>query len=757
MNCKFNFDLNWYFKPEFDESAIRGDVSQGFVRVNLPHTVRELPYNCFSQELTVMRAAYVKRFTVPEPYADKRAILEFEGVMARHELYVNGKKAGEHSGGYSRCRFDITPYLNREQENIIAVLVDTHEDKDIPPFGSTIDYLTYGGIYRSVNLYFTEQSYVDHVFFRYDLNGTDASLFPEAVLVNHGEAFRGEIRVDLLDAEGRPVKSYSRAAEVRPGENGLVLEPEPWRGAHLWTLDDPYRYTAVVSLLRDGVRTDECRLRTGFRTAECKPDGFYLNGEKIKLVGLDRHQSFPYVGYAMPARVQEKDADILKNYLHVNTVRTSHYMQSEDFLDKCDETGLLVFSEMPGWGYIGGETFKQNALQNIRDMITTEYNHPSIFIWSIRINESDDDDEFYTRANDLAKSLDTSRATTGVRCIKRSHLIEDVYTYNDFLHNTHEYKHYRELVLLNQQTVTGLTHRVPFLVSEYGGHVYPVKPCDGEERQLRHVLLHAAVQSANMQRTDAMGAIGWCAFDYNTHGDYGSGDKVCYHGVMDMFRTPKYAAQLYRSQADPEKEIILEPATVFARGENDDNKPIPFAVLTNCDYIEVVAYNRVIGKFFPSLTYGGLAHPPIIVDEDPGRWQDLWDGGAVIGYYKGKEAARRTYAKDACLNALEVRRDDDALCTTTVDATRFVCRYVDQNGNLLPFYNGVVQIDVKGDLERIGPSVLATLGGKIGFWVKTKPTGRNGTAFVTVKAPGTDIPDQTFPITLYSDDSVSVL
>ena len=302
-----------------------------------------------------------------------------------------------------------------------------------------------------------------------------------------------------------------------------------------------------------------------------------------------------------------------------------------------------------------------------------------------------------------------------------------------------------------------MTHRVPYLVSEYSGHVFPTKSYDCEEKQMRHVQMHAAVQSMNMLRKDAMGAIGWCAFDYNTHGDYGSGDKICYHGVMDMYRIPKYAAQLYRSQADPEKEIILEPATVFARGENDDNRPIPFIVLTNCDYIEVMAYGRIISKFFPSLSYHGLAHPPIIVDDDPGRWQDTWEGGVVIGYYKGKEAARRSYSRDAYLNELVVTPDDVCLNNTTADCTRFVCQYVDQCGNRLPYYNGIVEVETTGSIELVGPKTLAVIGGSIGFWVRTIPTGLEETATVIVRAVNTDILDKAFTLNLSPENDIHVL
>lgn len=746
MDRKWNLNLDWYFKPEFCEEEVCGENLEGYIQVNLPHTVKELPYSCFSHTETALCSTYVKKFVLPSEGVGKNAVIEFEGVMAQHKLYVNGEKAGSHQGGYSRWRCDITRWL-RDGENTLTVMVDSREDRNVPPFGYTIDFLTYGGIYRDVNLYFTDEAWIDNLLFRYELCDGIAVMTPELQLENRGAAFDGEAVLELWDKEGCVMK-WTRAITVAEGRSAVLLEAEKYKEPRLWSLDDPYLYTVKATLIKNNAPLDSCRVRTGFRTVECKPEGFYLNGEQIKLVGLDRHQSYPYSGYAMPARAQKKDAEILHDYLHVNTVRTSHYMQSEDFLDRCDELGLLVFAEIPGWGYIGGDEFKENSLQNIRDMITVEFNHPSIFIWSIRINESDDDDEFYTRGNELAKSLDKSRATTGVRCIKKSNLIEDVYTYNDFEHYTHGVKHYREVVLLDQRKVTGLPHRVPFLVSEYCGHVFPVKPFDCEEKQMRHVQIHAAVQSANMIRKDAMGAIGWCAFDYNTHGDYGSGDKICYHGVMDMFRIPKYAAQVYRSQVSPEKEIVLEPATVFARGENDDNRPIPFAVLTNCDYIEIEAYGRNIGRFFPSLAYQGLAHPPIIVDDDPGRWQDLWLGGSVIGYYQGKEVARRTYSGDACLADLEVKPDDLTLSNTLVDSTRFVCRFVDQCGNLLPFYNGIVQIEVGEGLEVIGPTIVSALAGSVGFWVKTKPMAREMDSFVKVRALNTSIPEKTFTIHL---------
>src|SRR5207248_1552919 len=157
-----------------------------------------------------------------------------------------------------------------------------------------------------------------------------------------------------------------------------------------------------------------------------------LKGKVIKLRGLDRHQTFPFVGQAMPARAQRRDADVLRKNLKCNIVRTSHYPQSRHFLDRCDEIGLLVLEEIPGWQHIGDEAWKQVALNDVRDMIVRDRNHPCIVLWGVRINESNDDHDFYTRTNELARRLDPTRQTGGIRFNYESELLEDVFTMNDF-------------------------------------------------------------------------------------------------------------------------------------------------------------------------------------------------------------------------------------------------------------------------------------------------------------------------------------
>ena len=272
--------------------------------------------------------------------------------------------------------------------------------------------MTYGGVYRDVWLYSCSRVFVERALIRYDLEDKTVILKPELFLDNNGPECSCTADICLRDREGAVVSSYKRPVNAAPGRTSVTLEPQCIPSPILWDPDTPYLYTVDITLESEGHVLDSHHVRTGFRTVACTPDGLFINNRKIKIMGLNRHQSFPYVGYAMGRRAQEKDADILKDYLNANTVRTSHYMQSEYFLDRCDEIGLLVFSEIPGWGHIGGEEFKRVMMQDVESMILTQYNHPGIFIWSIHINESLDDDELYTRANALAHKLDSSRPTT---------------------------------------------------------------------------------------------------------------------------------------------------------------------------------------------------------------------------------------------------------------------------------------------------------------------------------------------------------
>lgn len=325
----------------------------------------------------------------------------------------------------------------------------------------------------------------------------------------------------------------------------------------LWDIHSPHRYLVRTEILVDGIIKDFDERYIGFRTAVFKKEGFFLNGRYVKIRGLNRHQSYPYFGYAAPESLQRYDADLLKDELGLNAVRTSHYPQSHYFIDECDKKGLLVFTEFPGWQHIGDKAWKDIAVSNVKEMITEYRNHPSIILWGVRINESVDDDEFYTRTNALAHKLDSTRQTGGVRCNKKMSLLEDVYTYNDFSHTGNNPG------CEPKENVTPDMDKAYF-VSEYNGHMFPTKPYDSEEHMRDHLIRHAAVLDSVASHRDIAGSFGWCMFDYNTHKDFGSGDRICYHGVMDMFRNEKPAAYIYAAQSEKNRYSSLPHRWILA-------------------------------------------------------------------------------------------------------------------------------------------------------------------------------------------------
>ena len=760
MKGKLLWNLNWYFCEGFSDERVKCGSTDGMEQIHLPHQVKTLTYNCFSHDDTQMISTYAKRFTLNAEEAAKRTLVEFDGVMTYFELYVNGHLAGSHKGGYSRARFEITPYVH-EGENTVFVMIDSNERNDIPPFGCVIDYITYGGIYRDVNLYLLEPVFMTDVLFRYDMTGENtAEVYPEFYVDNAGPAFTGVIAVTVADREGRELLSYSQDVSVAAGCSHITLDRRAVNGITRWDPEDPHMYVVKAVLKKDAQELDTIEDDIGFRTYECRADGLFVNGRRIILVGMDRHQSYPYIGYSIGKRAQRADADLLKQY-GLNTVRTSHYMQSQYFLDRCDEIGLLVFEEIPGWQFIGDEGFKQVVLQDVRSMIVTDFNHPGIFIWGVRINESLDDDDLYTRTNALAHELDSSRSTGGVRCYTHSHLLEDVYTMNDFCHaGTYGGKggsagssgsDLRQ-VLRMQQEVTGLPYKVPYMVTEYMGHTYPTKQFDNEFVRDEHARRHADILARTFLKNDSLGSIGWCAFDYNTHGDYGAGDKICYHGIFDMFRIPKYAAYVYRTQKSPEEELLMLPITAFSRGEKPLYGIMPFLVLTNCDYIEVFMYGKSLGYFYPSNRFFGMPHPPIEVDVDVDVfWNDVWQDGKIVGYLDGKPVSEYKFLRNPHLDGFAVTQDDTVISSSEVDTARFEVRFVDQLGHVCTFYNGVIEIETEGDIEVIGPRFLAPTGGQIAFWVKSVPNRKDSTARVRVKAPALSYPDQVFEIRLKKD------
>lgn len=583
MDIAFNND--WLFTESFD------DGFDNAAKVRLPHTTKEIPYNYQNYKDYQMLCGYSKQFFVPDDWSDKCVLLRFDGAAHDATVYCNGKQVAHHSCGYTAFTADLTGYLVFGKENTVTVKLDTRESLNAPPFGFVIDYLCYGGLYREVTLLVKNKAYIkDMLIENTSLNGISVHITTSVELDD------SKLITEVLDASGKIVASAL-------GSKFEISVPN----AHNWTLDNPYLYTARARLTDGKTVYDEKCLRFGLRTVLFENDGFYLNGERIKLRGINRHQSFAYVGYAMPSSMQKLDAEILKYELGVNAVRTSHYPQSHHFIDRCDELGILVFTEIPGWQHIGDESWKNQAVENTREMVMQYMHHPSIMLWGVRINESQDDDRLYERTNEVAHKLDSSRQTSGVRYIEKSHLLEDVYAFNDFSHSG------QNDGLKAKNSVTSKKNR-PYFVSECNGHMFPTKQFDDEPHRLSHALRHTKVLDAMYAADDICGIFPWCMFDYNTHRDFGSGDGICYHGVLDMFRNPKLAAAVYTSQSDDIPCCTVSSSMDIGEYPACDRGSI--YVFTNADSVKLYKNDIPVSEFFPNREkYPSIPHPPVIIDD----------------------------------------------------------------------------------------------------------------------------------------------
>lgn len=798
MEKRIYLNDHWRFCETFQEEMLKKefDASQ-LEEVRLPHTCKEIPYHYFDEHIYQMVSGYVRTIDAKEEWRGKEILLTIDGAAHDSEVFLNGERVGEHHCGYTAFMIRLTEKLLYGQKNTLVVKVDSRENLNIPPFGYVIDYMTYGGIYRDVYLDIKNESYLSDVFVKPEVLLTKGKKAATAKAILASEISLNQMKPQLyarqsirkrgllvLEQQGEkePFQLLGEA-ELCEGGNELSFELDE---VELWSTEVPVLYELKTELLEDGTVIDEKVVRFGFRKAEFRTDGFYLNGEKFKIRGLNRHQSYPYVGYAMPESMQKMDADLLKRELGLNAVRTSHYPQSHYFLNRCDEIGLLVFTEIPGWQHIGDAAWKDQAVENVKDMVLQYRNHTSIILWGVRINESQDDDDFYKRTNEMAHRLDDTRPTGGVRAHKKSSLLEDVYTYNDFVHAGNN------MGCEPKKNVTSDMSK-PYLISEYNGHMYPTKTFDWEEHRIEHAMRHANVLNAVMGEADIAGSFGWCMFDYNTHKDFGSGDRICYHGVMDMFRNPKLAAIIYQCQQ--EKEPVLELSSTMDIGEHPGCNRGSTYIFTNADSVRMYKNDRFIKEYTKGHSpYPNLLHGPILIDDFIGnaieegekftkkqaetvkkimnataryglsnlpksiylmglhlilryhmkpteavvlynKYIGDWGGTSTTYRFEAIKDGKvvKTIVKEPMTSLQIVAETDHQFLKekTSYDVAAVRIKAVDENQNLLNFFEEPVCFRTEGPIELIGPSVTTLRGGMGGTYVKT--TGESGKARLFIK------------------------
>ena len=763
---------HWEFIPQVTDAFLNG-LEKG-LDVRLPHTVQELPLHYPDHHSYEMVCGYRKKLMISEQLRGKRLFLQFDGAAHIATVYVNGRQVAQHNTGYTSFRAEITDAVEYGKENLIAVRLDTTENPTTPPFGGVIDYLTFGGLYREVWLDVREQDMIT------DLYITTPTLDTAQLLVSADCGDDCRLTAEILDENGLSCL----AQDVLPGQAANLQLP----GAKPWCCETPNRYLCRVTLRRGDAVLDVQEVKFGFRTIEFKADGFYLNGVKTFLRGLNHHQCYPYIGYAAPESLQREDARILKEELSCTIVRTSHYPQSHYFIDECDRLGLLVFTEIPGWQHIGDEAWQDQAVENVREMVLQYRNHPSIVLWGVRINESQDNDAFYLRTNAVAHELDPSRPTSGVRFLMKSSLLEDVYAFNDFSHNG-----LTPGCRPKDTVVPDLNKAI--LISEHNGHMFPTKAFDNWSRRQEQALRHAKVLNAAYESGVHAGCIGWCMFDYVTHKECGSGDRVCYHGVLDTFRNPKIAAATYFSQQDEVPVLVV--GSTMDLGDYNRSAIGDVYAFTNADSVRLYKNDAYLGemseKAFPALPHSPILLDPLgdrlekaegytgdaekllheiltatkvhqldhlpaqylpLLEEAKEKYGIHWDEisrlyGKYIGGWGDKSMSWRI---DAIKNGqvvssvtccpstklhMDVRVSKTALLDDkTYDMSAVRVRLLDEYGNPAAYAQLPVVFTLEGAGELVGPNIVTAEGGMCGTYIRT--VGQSGSIKLTVSTNQTE-------------------
>jgi len=738
------FNDGWLFGPASASSDLPGFDDSAFATVTLPHTVASLSWQNWDPSGWEQVWVYRKHFDAPSGTDGMRVFLDFSAAMTHSTVTLNGVEVADYLGGYLPFSAEITRAL-LPSGNVLAVTLDSTFNLDVPPdrpapyLSTSVDFWQPGGIYRDVRLRTVPPVFVTDVFAQ-PVNVLDPAVRQvvvqatvDAALVLPGTV---QVAVELLD--GRTVASGQVPVTITgAGQVTVTATLSELGDITLWDIGNPKLYQVVATLLVNGSPLHDYRVRIGFREATFSLDGFYLNGRQVKLFGVDRHQFFPFAGGAMPARVQARDAEIIRYELNCNMVRCSHYPQSEAFYDACDEIGLMAWEEAPGWDYLGDEPWLAAAYRDIGQMIVRDHNHPSIIIWGARLNETTNDVPFYTSTNELAHSLDASRPTVGAMAGLRltTDYEQDVFAENDYSFVIDAAGDKQPTL---QPPVDGVG--LPYLVSEavgtLSGPAIYYRRIDPQAVQQGQATAHGQVHDIAASDDRYCGLLAWSGFDYPS----GNGNQyqgVKYTGVVDLFRVAKPGAAIYQAQTDPQVTPVIAPAFYWDFGPVSPVTDLPAAMIcANLDRLEVY----VGGQYFATVTpdtadYPNLDYPPSFVDFSTVDGSSLPDL-RIDGYLGSVQVASRSLAADRSGDVLWLAADDGEIDGDGVDATRLAFRAVDRYGAPRPYVTGLLTLDIKGPAVLIGdnPFDFAAAGGAGAVWIRSLP-GSPGTVTIRARHP----------------------
>ena len=719
-------------KQEFNQLSMGN-----WEKINLPHTPFVEPLVVLHQWQGI--CYYRKILNVSKKEIDKQLWLEFEGAMHLADVWVNGQHLIQHSGGYTPFVVDVTGMLHADRGNEILVRLDNRNNPLIPPGKplETLDFCYYGGLYRDVNLIVKHPVHITHPIMANEVAG--GGIFVTYPYVSKQEA-EIKVKTQVSNKVGTQrhltirhtlyewSKKKGRGKKVALVESTLVLAAGTTQhhtqqftvnNPKLWYPDSPALYVLRTEVM-DGRKVTDCEdTRIGIRRIEMtREKGFVINDKPLKLEGSNRHQEYPYVGNAISDQAQYRDMYQIRDN-GFNTVRLGHYPQDPSVLEACDELGLLVIEPIPGWQFFNkAQGFVDHTYKDIRDLIRRDRNHPSVIMWETTLNESWPPKSWKDQAVRIAHE-----EFPGDQCYTSG----DTYGYDGF---DVCYNDWREGY--NRPNTTSKPGFIrEYYDYEFGGHYSTTRVTRGDGDYALMQNAWNAQWSHNRYRAYYPWTIGgavWSMYDYNR----GCCDNICYSGLADLFRLPKFGLLYFRTQM---KEGTFTPAgpmtyEVFINSHWLEGSSDTLQVYGNVDEVKLQLNGRVIARQYPddkpstseyvSRPDGGNAEN---IDFPPFTFFNVnWERGELkaIGYKDGKAVAEHVVRTPGAVEAMDITYFESGVSASCRDLLIVYVNLKDLQGTgCFGENNREVKLEVLQGGELRGPATIKAEAGVASFLVAT--------------------------------------
>lgn len=650
MSKRIELNEAWRFIRQDEEDAANElHDDKHWSMVNIPHTWNAID-GANGYEYYQGACWYRKTFKVEPSYEGSKLYIEFHGSNSITDVYVNGQHMGQHKGGYSTFRFDITEAVNYGSDNRLAVKVDNTVVDDVYP--QKADFTFYGGIYRDVNLIAVNPVHFDLMDYGSDgvyivqeeVTKEKAQLIVRTRLVNDSnEEKKVRVWADILDAAEQVVTYAAKEVTLAPGEISseelpcVIDHPTLWHGRK-----NPYMYRANVSLTSFNDTIDECMIPFGVRFFHVDPvKGFFLNGEHLSLNGVSRHQDRKDMGWAITEQEQVEDMGYIKE-IGATSIRLAHYQHSQYFYDLCDAEGMVVWAEIPFISVMSQNEHEGiNAKQQMMELIKQNYNHPSIIFWGLQNEiqiggERPEVRKLVKELNALTKQEDPTRLTTMANVLFVSEEDEynrmtDVIGYNKY-YGWYHGKCEDFAPWLDK--FHSINPDIPLCISEYGAEgivqYHSAEPKVKDYTEEYHALFHEQTWKIFEKRPFLWATYVWNMFDFGANirdegGVKGRNNK----GLVTYDRKiKKDAFYMYKAHWSEEKFVHITSKRFVDRVEDS----IQVKVYSNCKEVALYVNGKKVESqvtddkifVFENVSLAeGINEIRAVATEDHARYEDM--------------------------------------------------------------------------------------------------------------------------------------